>query len=61
MRAACACRSQSLLTVLLGGISFETPPDAVQLPAGAANAEFPLFDNRTKAFRPRETVDRDLS
>lgn len=47
---------QSLLTVLLGGIAFETPPHDAQLPPIAANAEFFLFGDRAKAFRPRETV-----
>lgn len=47
---------QSLITLLLGGISFGTPPEAAALPPAKANAEFTLFDNQAKAFRPRETV-----
>jgi paraquat-inducible protein B len=48
--------TQSLVTLLLGGIAFETPPEE---PAGApvqANARFTLWDSRSEAFRPRETV-----
>jgi len=47
--------TQSLVTLLLGGISFETPPDE---PAGQpvqAQTQFPLFDSRGEAFKPRET------
>lgn len=47
---------QSLITVLLGGISFETPPESVARSEAAAKAEYWLFDNRIKAMAPRETV-----
>ena len=47
---------QSLITVLLGGIAFETPSESVTRPEAAAKAEYWLFDNRTKAMAPRETV-----
>ncbi|QJR09855.1 Intermembrane transport protein PqiB [Usitatibacter rugosus] len=47
---------QSLITVLLGGIAFETPTESVTRPEAAAKAEYWLFDNRTKAMAPRETV-----
>jgi paraquat-inducible protein B len=47
---------ESLLTVLLGGISFESPPGDALRPPAEANAEFALFDNRAKALMPREAV-----
>jgi paraquat-inducible protein B len=47
--------TESLITLLLGGIAFETPPDTESQPV-AANAQFALFDNRSAAFKPRETV-----
>ena len=47
--------TESLVTLLLGGIAFETPPDVQAQPA-AANSRFALYDNRTAAFKPRETV-----
>lgn len=47
---------ESLLTLLLGGISFGTPPDLAPSTPALQNAEFVLFDNQTKAYRPREAV-----
>jgi len=47
--------TESLVTLLLGGIAFETPAD-VQGEAAAVNSRFTLFDNRTAALKPRETV-----
>ena len=47
--------TESLITLLLGGIAFETPPD-IEAPVAAANSRFTLFDNRTAAFKPHETV-----
>ena len=48
-------QTESLITLLLGGIAFETPPDLQGEPA-AAESQFALFDNRNNAFKPRETV-----
>ena len=48
-------QTQSLLTLLLGGIAFETLPTEMGAPA-EANAQFRLWVNRTDAFRPRESV-----
>ena len=47
---------ESLVALLLGGISFEPPSDAGPLPMAAAKSRFPLWDSRAIAFRPRETV-----
>jgi paraquat-inducible protein B len=48
--------TQSLVTLLLGGIAFETPPEEAAGKAVQANAQFTLWDSRSEAFRPRETV-----
>ena len=51
--------TQSLITVLLGGIAFETPPreDGTPPPEAApAKAEFPLWDTKVEALKQRETV-----
>jgi len=48
--------TQSLLTLLLGGVAFETPPEAGALAPAAADAQFRLWANRAEALRPRETV-----
>lgn len=45
-------QTQSLLSILIGGIAFETPPEAQVLPAADANTVFTLFENHTKAFEP---------
>ena len=45
-------QTQSLLSILIGGIAFETPADARPMPAADANTVFTLFDNRTKAYEP---------
>ncbi len=49
-------QSESLVTLLLGGIAFETPPEADAQPAADANAVFVLWPNRQVAQRPHETV-----
>jgi paraquat-inducible protein B len=50
--------TQSIATILVGGISFDTPTDAESPPEprAAANATFVLWGNRTEALKPRETV-----
>jgi paraquat-inducible protein B len=48
--------TQSLVTLLLGGIAFETPPEEADKRPVAANARFTLWDSRTEAFRSRESV-----
>ncbi len=45
-------QTQSLLSILIGGIAFETPAYGPVLPVAAANTVFTLFDDRTKAFQP---------
>ena len=47
--------TQSLVTLLLGGISYETPSDAPGGQPVQAQAQFTLFDSRGEAFQPRET------
>jgi paraquat-inducible protein B len=49
-------QSQSLWTLVLGGISFETPPEEAGLPRADPKVQFPLWDNREQAFKPRETI-----
>jgi paraquat-inducible protein B len=45
-------KTESLLSILIGGIAFETPEASTQLPAAAEKATFDLFDDRAAAFRP---------
>src|SRR5262249_3965266 len=44
-------QTQSLLSILVGGIAFETPATEPILPAAAADTEFTLFSDRTEAFK----------
>ena len=48
--------TQSVLTLLLGGVAFETPPEAGDAAPSSADAQFRLWTNRAEALRPRETV-----
>ena len=48
--------TQSLVALLLGGVAFAAPPESAELPPIAAKARFPLWDTKTLAFKPRETV-----
>jgi len=49
--AGLSVQTQSLLSILIGGVAFETPADAPEQPAAAENAVYTLFVNRTDAFR----------
>src|SRR5512132_2397181 len=49
-------QSEGLITVLLGGIAFETPPEAQAMRAADANSTFVLWKTRDEAQRPRESV-----
>ncbi len=44
-------QTQSLLSILVGGIAFETPPNGPLLPAAAAATTFTLFNDRSAAFK----------
>jgi paraquat-inducible protein B len=46
-------QTQSLLSILIGGIAFETAPTGRVLPAAEENTTFTLYDTRTQAFLPR--------
>jgi paraquat-inducible protein B len=45
-------QTQSLLSILIGGVAFESPTNGPVLPAAEANTLFTLFSDRTEAFRP---------
>lgn len=46
--------TQSLISILVGGIAFETPIEAVERPAAAPNTLFELFSGRTQAVHNPE-------
>ncbi len=45
-------QTQSLASILIGGIAFETPANGPVLPSAEDGAEFPLAANRAAAFKP---------
>ncbi|MGA9855134.1 MAG: MlaD family protein, partial [Gammaproteobacteria bacterium] len=45
-------QTQSVMSMLIGGLAFETPDSTQGLPPAAANTEFTLYQNRAQAFRP---------
>jgi paraquat-inducible protein B len=45
-------QTQSFLSILIGGIAFETPATGCVRSPAEANAVFTLFDNRAEAFEP---------
>ena len=45
-------QTQSLLSILIGGIAFETPANGPVLPAADENSVFILFVNRAQAYEP---------
>jgi len=48
--------TQSIVSILIGGLAFETPPESADLPEAAAGTEFNLFANRTLALKNPETL-----
>jgi paraquat-inducible protein B len=45
-------QTQSLLSILIGGIAFETPANGPVLPAADADSVFPLFLSHAEAYEP---------
>ncbi len=45
-------QTQSVLSILIGGVAFETPAHGQVLPTADANTVFTLYESRAKAFEP---------
>jgi len=45
-------QTESVLSILAGGVAFESPASDKTMPPAADGAEYTLFDDRTSAFRP---------
>jgi paraquat-inducible protein B len=45
-------QTESVMSILAGGIAFETPTSDAPLPPAAADTQFTLFDDRTDALKP---------
>lgn len=48
--------TESLVSVLVGGLAFRTPPDALESPPADANTVYHLFPDRAAAFQQPDTV-----
>ncbi|WP_019446942.1 MlaD family protein [Cupriavidus sp. BIS7] len=48
--------TQSLVSILVGGIAFETPEDSLAQPAAATNTTFALFHDRTNAMKRQDRI-----
>ena len=49
-------QTQSLISILLGGIAFQSPPNVQPGPPSEPNTEFTLFANQGEAFEHPDTV-----
>ena len=49
-------QTQSFLSVLIGGIAFETPPTSQETKPAAAKTVFPLYSDRNAAVAKHETI-----
>jgi paraquat-inducible protein B len=49
-------QTQSVLSVLIGGIAFETPPTSQDTKPAAAKTVFPLYSDRSAAVAKHETI-----
>jgi len=49
--------TESMVSILLGGISFQTPQDRFAAPSATPNSVFPLFPTRDEALKHVETVE----
>ena len=47
--------TQSMVSILIGGLAFETPAESASLPPAAAGAAFKLFDNHHLALKNPES------
>lgn len=48
--------TESVVSILIGGLAFETPVGGEQLDPAAAGTKFELFENRTQALKNPETL-----
>ena len=49
--------TESVASVLLGGVAFQTPAESAQAPPAPANASFALYPDRGKAMRLPDTAE----
>ncbi len=49
--------TESIASLLLGGVAFQAPPESAQAPPAQENARFPLYPDRGKAMRLPDTAE----
>ncbi|MFH1029217.1 MAG: MlaD family protein [Pseudomonadota bacterium] len=49
--------TESMVSILLGGISFQTPQDRLEAPSAASNNVFTLYQTRDEALKHAETIE----
>ncbi|MBC8018244.1 MAG: MCE family protein [Verrucomicrobia bacterium] len=52
--------TESMVSILLGGIAFQTPQDRLDAPTARPNSVFPLYPTRDDALKHAETVETYL-
>jgi paraquat-inducible protein B len=52
--------TESMVSILLGGISFQTPQNQLEAPPASPNSVFPLYPTRDEALKHSETVETYL-
>jgi paraquat-inducible protein B len=48
--------TESVVSILIGGLAFQSPPDSVDITEAAANSEFQLFNNRAEAMKRHDRI-----
>jgi paraquat-inducible protein B len=48
--------TESLVSILIGGLAFQSPSDSVDISEAAANSEFRLFSNRAEAMKRHDRI-----
>jgi paraquat-inducible protein B len=48
--------TESLVSILIGGLAFESPPDAADISEAAPNTEFRLFNDRAEAMKRHDRI-----
>jgi paraquat-inducible protein B len=48
--------TESVVAILVGGLAFQSPPEAVSTEAADAKTEFKLFDNRAEAMKRHDRI-----
>jgi paraquat-inducible protein B len=48
--------TESLVSILIGGLAFQSPPDSVEIAEAAAKSEFQLFNDRAEAMKRHDRI-----